>query len=257
MGLFTLIAIAWGFIGMETRLGNRNELGLVADPVVRATALSWQGCRTIQTLHSHPSLTAGQKDPFTHLTMVQPLIDPKTTDLATQLGERWAQRSNMYLALGGTVGPQLMLDPETQVHWANGLTTASTTSVVLCETATGFRLWGQIENALLYAALTDVGLGHFDRARGHLKRAAELSGDQIAFIYDEGQMVVPLSLVVQQKEAFTDWTLALLNQDVLPLEVGGLQDLFFNLLSSSTGRSVEDLTAGSRVLDASPDPAPQ
>lgn len=254
LGLLTLLAIVWGFFGMESRLHNRNELGLVADPVARATALSWQGCRTIQTLHSQPLLAGSQTDRFTHLTLVQPLVDPQTTDLAEQLGERWAQRSNMYLALGGTVGPRLMLGPETRVHWANGLTTASTRSVVLCETATGFRLWGRIENALLYAALTDVGLGHFERARGHFTRAAELSGDQIAFVYDEGQMVVPLALVVKQKEAFTDWTLTLLERGVPPLEVSGLQDLFFNVLSSSTGRSLEDLTAGSRLLGKTPDP---
>jgi len=256
LGLFTLVAIAWGFFGMETRLRNRNELGLVADPVARATALSWQGCRTIQTLRSQPILAAGQADRFTHLALVQPLVDPQTIDLAEQLGERWARRSNMYLALGGTVGPRLMLGPETLVHWANGLTTASTKAVVLCETATGFRLWGRIENALLYAALTDVGLGHFERARGHFNRAAELSGDQIVFIYDEGQMVVPLPLVVKQKEAFIDWTLALLDQNVPPLEVGGLQDLFFNVLSSSTGRSRKDLQAGSRPLGENSNPTP-
>ena len=70
-------------------------------------------------------------------------------------------------------------------------------------------------------------------------------------------MVVPLALVVRQKEAFVDWTLSLLNQDVPPLEVSGLQDLFFNVLSSSTGRSLEDLTTGSRLLGKTPDPVSQ
>ena len=45
--------------------------------------------------------------------------------------------------------------------------------------------------------------------------------------------------------------------DVPPLEVGGLQDLFFNVLSSSTGRSLEDLTTGSRLLGKTPDPVSQ
>ncbi len=61
---------------------------------------------------------------------------------------------------------------------------------------------------------------------------------------------------MQQKEAFVDWTLGLLEQGAPPLEVSGLQDLFFNLLSSSTGRSLEELTAGSRLLGQATDKAP-
>ncbi len=257
LGFMSLAAIAWGFLSMEARLGNRNELGLVADPVVRATALSWQGCRTIQALRDQPAATESRPDAVTHLTLLQPLVDPTSLSLAADLGERGAQPSDMYQALGGTRGPRLILGPQVQVNWVNGLTTASSRTMVLCETATGFRMWGRIENALLYASLTDVGLGHFERARGHLKRAAELSGEQIMFIYDEGQMVIPLEFVGEKKNAFTDWTLDLLDQGVSQLEVGGLQDMFYNLLSSATGRSIEDLTAGSRVITTPRDPAPQ
>ncbi len=80
---------------------------------------------------------------------------------------------------------------------------------------------------------------------------------QIMFIDDKSQMVVPMELVIRQKEAFVDWTVSLLDQGVSSLEVGGLQEIFFKLLSSTTGRSVEDLAAGSRrVGDAQP-PAPK
>lgn len=247
-GFFSLAAIAWGFFGMETRLGNRTELGLVADPVARATSLSWQASRTLQELRAHPGLTAAGREPIGHLTLLQPLVDPNAFELATNLGERWTQPSDMYRALSGTVGPQLVLGPDVRTHWANGLTTASSKSIVLCETATGFRLWGRLENALLYAGLTDVGLGHFARARDHFRRAAELGGKQIVFLYDEGQMVIPLQLVVSRKQAFIDWTVGLLDQGATALEVGGLQDMFFNLLSSSTGQSQEELTAGSRLI---------
>ncbi len=257
LGFMSLAAIAWGFFSMEARLSNRNELGLVADPVVRATALSWQGCSTIRTLYNQPATAESQPDEITHLTLLQPLVDPTSLGLAADLGERWTQPSDMYQALGGTRGPRLVLGPQVRVNWANGLTTASSKAMVLCETATGFRMWGRVENALLYAGLTDIGLGHFERARGHLKRAAELSGDQIMFVYDAGQMVIPLEFVVEEKNDFTNWTLDLLDQGVSQLEVGGLQDMFYNLLSSATGRSIEDLTAGSRVIAIPRDPAPQ
>ncbi len=257
LGFMTLVAMAWGFLGMETRLANRDGLGLVADPVARATALSWQGCNVFETLQDHPTMLNTDKVGLTHLTLLQPLVDPMSTQLAGDMGERWTRPSEIYEALGGLRGPRLVLGPDVQVNWANGLTTASTKSVVLCETGTGFRMWGRLENALLYAALTDVGLGHFERARGHLKRAAEISGEQIMFIYDEGQMVVPLEMALNNREAFTDWTLGLLDQNVTRMEVGGLQDMFFNLLTKSTGRSLEELTAGSQVLTNTSQPSSQ
>jgi len=257
LGFMSLTAVAWGFFGMEARLGNRNELGLVADPVARATALSWQGCRTIGTLNDQTRTGGSLQGKLTHLTLLQPLVDATSAALAADLGERWTQPSDMYEALGGTRGPRLVLDPDVQVNWANGLTTASNKAVVLCETATGFRLWGRLDNALLYAALTDVGLGHFERARRHLVRSAEVSGERVMFIYDAGQMVIPLELVVEKREAFIDWTLGLLDQGVPRLEVGGLQDMFYNLLSRATGRSLEELTEGSHLISAPGGQSPQ
>ena len=254
LGFMTLAAIGWGFFGMETRLGNRNELGLVADPVARATALSWHGCRTMENLGRQSDTSAGGS--LTHLTLLQPLVDGFATSLADRLGERWTQPSDLHEALGGTVGPRLVLGPDVRIEWVNGLTTASSQAIVLCESATGFRMWGTTANAVLYAALTDVGLGHFERAHGHLLRAAALGDERIAFIYDAGQMVIPLRLVVDHRRQFTDWSLGLLDQGIPQLEVGGLQDLFFNLLSSATGRSVEDLTAGSHLVGAPRAPAP-
>jgi hypothetical protein len=159
----------------------------------------------------------------------------------------------MYRALDGTTGPRLLLGPKVLVNWANGLTTASSKAVVLCETGTGFRMWGQTANAVLYAALTDVGLGHFERARAHLVRAARLGDDRIMFIFDDGQMVIPLQMVLQRKETFIDWTVGLLAKGVPPMEVAGLQDMFYNLLSSATGHSVEELMAGSTMLRPSAD----
>lgn len=248
IGFLALAAMAGGFFGMEARLKGRNELGLLADPVARTTALSWAGCRTIEQLQNHPGLNQSAAGGLTHLVLLQPLVEAKATDLARSLGERWTQPSDMYQALGGTRGPRLIMNSAAQVVWSNGLMTPSSKSVVLCETATGFRLWGKINNALLYAALTDIGLGHFERARNHLLRAGSLNEDQVMFIYDEGQMVVPLPLVLQQKEAFIDWTLGLLDLGVPLIEVAGLQDTFFNLLASSTGQSLDKLTEGSHLL---------
>lgn len=248
--VMVLVALATisGFFGMQLRASQRTEWEFVSDPVVRATAMSWQACQTILDLQTPTQDSSAGSNSITHLTLLQPLVDSTASALAGEMGERWTQPTELYKALGGTRAPRLILGPEVQVNWANGLTTASSKAIVLCESATGFRFWGSLDNALLYAALTEVGLGHFKRARAHMNRAAELSGDQIMFIFDEGQMVIPMAMVMQQKEAFTDWTLGLLSQGTSPIEVSGLQDQFYNLLSVASGRSIADLTAGSQLI---------
>lgn len=242
--VLVVATIAWGLVGMRVRLSNRTDLGLVADPVARATSLSWQACRTMVGLQE-----ASASDPFRYLTLMQPPIEKEQAALAGRMGEVWVHPSETYNALHGEVGPRLVLGPAVEVTWANGLVTSPPAAMVFCETATGFKVWGRTGNALLYAALTDVGLGHFDRAVRHLARASQLSDESVAFLFDEGQMVIPLQMVVDRKEAFTDWTLGRVHEGSTPLEIGGLQDMFFNLLSICTGRSVEELTAGSRVLN--------
>jgi len=241
--VLTIAATIWGFTGMQIRLANRIELGLVADPVVRATSLSWQACRTMS------DLKRGQGGyPLRYLTIYQQPVSPASADQAERFGERWVSPSDLYNALHGTTGPEMVLGPDVTIVWASGLTTNPPEALVVSETATGLRVWGQTWNALLYAALSDIGLGHFDRARRHLVKAAALNEEMVLFIYDEGQMIIPLAMVLDKKEAFIDWTVGQLNQGASPHEVGGVQDMFFNLLSSCTGRSIGDLTTGSRWI---------
>ncbi|MBE0564464.1 MAG: hypothetical protein IH621_00780, partial [Krumholzibacteria bacterium] len=180
--------------------------------------------------------------------LLQVPVDAEGARRAAELGERFVAASELQRALGGSLGPNLAGQGRLRVTWANGLMAAPRDALVLCEAADGFRLWGRTPNALLYAALTDVGLGHFERARRHLLRAAALGDEHIAFLYDPGQMVVPLQLVLQNKEAFVDWTVSRLGGDLSAQEVGGLQEMFFNLLSMATGRPVQALAEGSRAV---------
>ena len=244
--VLTIAATVWGFTGMRMRLANRNEMGLVADPVIRATSLSWQACRTLKEL----SRPRGEIRPK-YLTIFQQPVSASSADKAKRFGERWVDPSDLYNALHGTVGPNLVLGSDITVAWASGLTTNPPDALVVSETATGLRVWGQTWNALLYAALTDIGLGHFDRARRHLVKAAALNEETVMFIYDEGQMIIPFTMVMDNKERFVDWTVRLLDHGGSPHEVGGIQDMFFNLLSSCTGRSVGDLTTGSHLISGS------
>ncbi len=244
--VLTIAATIWGFAGMHVRLANRNELGLISDPVILATSLSWQACRTMSDLQR-----AQDGDGLQYLTIFQQPVTRASAEQAERFGERWVSHTHLYSALHGTTGPELVLGPDVTIVWASGLTTNPPGALVLSETATGLRVWGPTWNALLYAALTDIGLGHFERARRHLVKASAMNKEMVLFIFDEGQMIIPLAMVVENKEEFVDWTVSLLNQGVSPYEVGGVQDMFFNLLSCCTGRSIGDLTAGSQLISGS------
>lgn len=246
--VLTLAFTLWGFTGMRVRLAGRDDNGMIADPVVRATGLSWQACNTLSNLES-----IQQGNPFSYLTIFQQPITPTAAEQADRFGERWVAPTDLYNALQGTVGPEFVLGPGVTVVWSSGLTTNPPEGMVVAETATGLRVWGRSWNALLYAALTDIGLGHFDRARRHLVRAAAINQESFMFIYDEGQMIIPFDLVLENKERFVDWTVRQLGHGSSALQVGGIQDLFFNLLSSCTGRSIDSLTAGSTLLSGSAD----
>ncbi|MCB1184242.1 hypothetical protein KDM41_12475, partial [bacterium] len=257
LGLLGIAAAAYGFFGMESRLNARDTAGLITDPDARATAYSWQGCRTIETLRDQPALAGLPVRSLRRLVLLQTPADATEAEAAARLGERWTHPSEVYDALGGPVGPRLLLGPGAEVAWTNGLTTVSSEAFVLCETGTGFRVWGMTPNALLYAALTDVARRQFPRARQHLKRAADLNDENILFVSDDGQLVAPLADAVANLPDFLDWTVGLLDQGVSRLEVGGLQDLFIQLLSRATGRRPADLTAGSHLVGPPREPAPR
>lgn len=235
-GGFTLLST-------QTVLHRRNELGLPADDIVRATSLSWQAAGQLRDAEA-----MGGGAPVRQLVLLQLPAGPGALEYAERFGERWAGRTDLHEALGGDLGPRLLVAPGISARWQNGLVTAPDSALVLVESGDGLRPWGRVGQAALYAALTDVGLGNFDRARGHLLRTGRLGGRSIGFVCDEGLLPIPLALVTQQRQAFTDWTVGLMSRGATRTEVGGLQDMYFNLLCACTGRSLEDLTQGSRLL---------
>ncbi len=238
-----VLVIVGSFTGMRARIGNRNALGLPADPVVRATALSWQTTRLLEGLTWQPD------DALPHqVVLLQLPVKDDALERAENLGERFVSETEMQQALGGSLGPNLVGAGRLHVVWANALQAVPARALVLCEAGDGFKVWGPTPNALLYLALTDVGLGHFEQARRSMVRAGALEGKEVSFLYDPGQMAVPPELVLRRKEAFIDWTVARLDHGSSGFEVGGLQDMFLNLLSKATGLSRAALTEGSRTL---------
>lgn len=219
-------AIVWGFLGMEGRLALRGRDGLPDDPVVRRTAASWHASRSLARL------PLGDRP----LVIVQPPLLAETAGLADRLGEDWVTGSVLYHALDGALGPRLLLGDRNEVQWTNGLRLTPAEALVLVDAGADWKPWGFTPTALLYMALTDVGLGHFERARKHLLRSSLLTGDQVGFLFDPDQMIVPLARVIANEGPFLGYLESGRERGRSPLEIAGLQLNFQRLLDACTGR---------------------
>lgn len=242
-------ASGWGLFTCRAVLDRRDESGRFADDIVRAAGLSRQACAVLRALDEQ-----GGGGPVHQVTLLQIPAVPGALENARRHGEHWTGHTDLYEALAGDLGPRLLVPASVTVRWQNGLVTAPDNALVLVETGTGLRPWGRTRQAACYAALTDIGLGNFERARAHLTRAALLGGNTDSFACDAGLLPIPLELVTQQRSAFSDWTAGLLTQGVSRAEVGGLQRLYFNLLSACTGRGRDELTKGLGVLGSGDPP---
>jgi hypothetical protein len=234
---------AWGLFTCHVVMTRCNGQGQPVDDIVRASRLSSAACAILRGVD-----TMGGSRPVREVTLLQFPIGPGALENAQRNGELAVGRTDLFEALGGNLGPRLVAPTGVAVRWRNGLVTAPDSALVLVEAGSGLRPWGRTRQAALYAALTDVGLGNFERARAHLRRAATLGDRASSFTCDESLLPVPLAQVTGQREAFIDWTAGLLTQGVSGVEVSGLQRMYFNLLCACTGRSLEDLTRGSRAM---------
>jgi len=234
-------AAAWGALGMLGRLQLRGADGLHADPLVRRTAVSWQACNQ---LRQFPIADGG-------LVILQPPVLPESAAMAAKLGEQWVTGSHLYHALGGALGPQLILGSHRPVTWANGLRLTPAAAFVVLDAGGALKPWGPTNQALLNQVLTDVGLGHFERARLHLLRGSLLAGKTLTLVYDPDILPVTLEEVLANKDGFIDHLAAGRRQGRSNLEIAGLQQNFYRLLSACTGRDIESLEAPNPPGEAS------
>lgn len=168
-------AAAWGWLGMEARIANRNDRGWPADPVVRAQALSRQAAGVIRDAAAdRPVALVLLQPPVTVEQARRSALDPA----AVTASARWT-------ALAGDLGPRLLAGPDVPVRWTTSLADLAAGERVLCESAKELRDWGAPRTALFYAAILDLGLGHDARAVAHLQRAAALGADPTLFVYDD------------------------------------------------------------------------
>jgi hypothetical protein len=186
----TLVALS----ACELRLKLRDPRGQPADAMVLRTAISYRASRQLEALATSPH-------PPSEVLLLQ--IPPAAlSGMAARLGEGWVTGSVLHTALGGSLGPRLLLGKRLEVRWVNGLQEAPAGALVLAEDGPLLRPWGAVPQALLYLSLTEVARGLFDRAEHHLARAARLGGPNLPIVYDPDNLPVPASQVQQQAAAF-------------------------------------------------------
>jgi len=244
IGGMLVLAMAWGFLGMRGRLSLREDSGQLADPLVRRTAVSADASRHLR------QLPLGRRP----LVLLQPPLNRQAAVLGDQLGEHWVTGSILYLSLGGTLGPRLLLADQSgddpTVQWANSLRRTPQEALVLTDAGERFLPWGDTRQALLYLTLTDLGLGHFERARRHLLRASLLAGEVLSIAYHPDLLPVAPDQVLANLPAFH----AYLDRapDIVGVERTGLQANILQLVSVCTNRTPDELETLVRTTNEEP-----
>lgn len=214
---FAVLAAGVGFANMDHRFNATGANGQPADPMVRAAALARQSAPAIQSQAGH-----GPNEAPLQLVLLQPPWRPADLQRIAKHGDRDVISSARYAALGGDLGPQLLAGPGAEAIWANSLLRAPVNARVLCETGNGFEVWGDTWQALLYAMLSDIILGFFERAEAELVRALELNANLDLFIHDPQQLEIPPGMMMSNGIAFQDWLAGQVQQGHLSAEEGDI-----------------------------------
>jgi hypothetical protein len=236
--------VAWGLFTTRTVLTRRNELGLPADDIVRATSLSWEARSVLRGVDG-----MGGGGPVRQIALLQVPAGPGALEHAQRYGERWAGRTDLHEALGRRPGPA-----DDGARRCPG---------ALAERA-GHRARQRAGPGRDRHGPAPMGT---HRPGGALRRPDRRGPRQFrarASAYPAGRRPWrPVDRIRLRRRPAADPAGAgdaaeravhrldggaLLATGASRIEIGGIQDIYFNLLCACTGRSVEELTRGSRVL---------
>ncbi len=197
MGVLGPAAVVLGLWGMTERIGNRDDAGRVADPVVRAMGISK---RSFEYLKEHFPRQDPQGDGM--LVVYQPALRARDIEQARRLGSSHVHPTGPYTALDGTSGLLLLAGRRNGAVWVNSLLDVSAGAFVFCEVKSGFAAWGHGHDALVYALLLDIVAGNDQRAQAELRRAMSLDPDLENFHFDERILGVPGPVLRERLSAF-------------------------------------------------------
>lgn len=227
--LLLLAGIGWGLWGTNFRIENTHVSGLPADPVVRASRVSRATARTLIAAKKAGITPAG-------IFIYQPPISASAVKEADRLGPDHVLPSPRYSAWEGDRGPRLLLGGDVTFGWRNSLLTVPPTAKILCETPSGFVDWGECRNALNYAVIVDVCLGHFDRARRYMLRANSLNPGLSGFQFQRELSPYSLEYFLSKAPGYIEWLDRLKDEGMVSEPgAGTLKEIFDLFLQSASG----------------------
>jgi len=189
--LSAALAFALGIGHTQVRIKARDASGLPADPAVRGAAIGWEAARTLESL---------PEGPWDRVILFQPSIPTTGAVRATLPG--LPRPTPLYTALGGGLGPRLLMSGGPRCRWSTTLTDKAIGSLVLVDTGVRLKIWGPLPQAMAYDALTDIAYGRHEQARRSLLATMKVSHRRLPFFYDPGLMVAPPELLQAQAPAF-------------------------------------------------------
>ncbi len=197
--VLALVAIAWTLGLFSAWLRAPGADGWPRDPLLAHTEISRRAARLLAEL-PRPPADAGGDGP--DLVLLQVPLTPAVADQADRLDEGMVITSRLHTAVGGELGPRLVLGNAVRVRWMNRLDSAPPGASVLVEAGPRLIPWGQTGQARLYLALTLAARGCDFQAARALLFAAREGGPRLPFMYDPDQLLEPPSVLTARAEAF-------------------------------------------------------
>ncbi len=195
--VMVLTAVALGWWGMTVRIDKQDDLGRVADPVVRAMGISK---RSFSYLKEHYPRQERQRAGV--LVVYQPALRARDLAQAQRFGSSHVHPTGPHTALDGTSGLLLLAGRGNGALWVNSLVDIPAEAFVFCEVKSGFMAWGHSRDALVYALLLDLVAGNNQRVLTELSRAMSIDPDLESFHFDERILDVPGSILRERLSAF-------------------------------------------------------
>ena len=190
-----ILLAAAGWTGMDHRLSRRNADGIPLDPLVLRTSLSYESLRTIRAL------------PVSANARIAILQVP---DRKTSLDANLPYPTPLFMALGGQYGPALAGHPKMDLVWTHTVFSQHFSTMILADASAGssgsplLRHWGLAYRAYIYQALNHIGEGRYDEARDVLVFGMSNADEQMSFVFDPDQLLVPVERVIENAQTFLD-----------------------------------------------------
>ncbi len=190
--------------------------GLPADPIVRAAHVARQASASLAEARRYLPHADHQR-----IVIYQPPLRPSDYARIAAEGPSAVVPTQRHAALGGDLGPAIILGERAPVSWVGDLGGLDSATAVLCATKSDFSYLGVGDEARTYGAVLHMVVGHFESAWRLLLPLIDDSSNRAFGPLDAGRLPVAPQTIRQSIRAFLDWSDGAIDDD--SSEVGGVR----------------------------------